>query len=97
MIRSGDVPVDAAEIRMRAERRLGELIRAQRETVGLAPAGRPRKIGSDEEPISKPPTLADAGIDKKRSHDATVCIRPHAQRLLGDNYRRPYFNSHRLS
>ena len=28
--------VDAAEIRMRAERRLGELIRAQKETVGLA-------------------------------------------------------------
>jgi len=45
--------IDMAEIRMRAERRLGELITAQKETVGLAPAGRPRKIGSDEEPISR--------------------------------------------
>jgi|TARA_R100001530_G_scaffold4252_1_gene5838 hypothetical protein len=62
--------IDMAEIRMRAERRLGELITAQKETVGLAPAGRPRKIGSDEEPISRPPTLAEAGIDKKLSSRA---------------------------
>jgi hypothetical protein len=27
--------VNAAEIRMRAERRIGEMIRAQKETVGL--------------------------------------------------------------
>lgn len=31
--------IDAAEIRMRAERRLGELIRGQKETVGLNPGG----------------------------------------------------------
>ena len=62
--------IDMAEIRMRAERRLGELITAQKETVGLAPAGRPRKFGSDEEPISRPPTLAEAGIDKKLSSRA---------------------------
>ena len=54
---------------MRAERRLGELIRAQKETVGLAAGGQPyqkRSTGSNSEPVEKP-TLADAGIDKKLS------------------------------
>jgi len=59
--------IDAAEIRIRAERRLGEMIRAQKEGEGLAPAGRPKKIGSDEEPISTIPTLAQVGISKKLS------------------------------
>lgn len=54
---------DMMGIRFRAERRLGELMADQRESVGLAPAGRP-KIGLGENPISKPITLADAGIDK---------------------------------
>jgi hypothetical protein len=51
---------------MRAVRRLGELMARQKETVGLAPAGRPKKIGLNNNPISKsaPPTLAEAGIDK---------------------------------
>ncbi len=61
--------VDSAEIRMPAERRSGELIRAQKETVGLATGGQRggrRKIdGSREEPTNKPPTLAEAGIYKK--------------------------------
>ncbi len=35
----------------------------QRETTGLAPAGRPKKIGSPADPISKG-TLKEAGIDK---------------------------------
>ncbi|MCR4376280.1 MAG: hypothetical protein NUW22_15675 [Acidobacteria bacterium] len=56
--------MDAAEIRIRAERRVGELMQAQRETVGLAPAGRYKPIGSDGDPIETPPTLAEAGIDK---------------------------------
>lgn len=55
--------IDAAEIRMRAERRLGVLIAAQKETVGLHEGGRPKKTGSDTDPVSIP-TLADAGIDK---------------------------------
>jgi len=55
---------DAAEIRIRATRRLGELMAAQRDSVGLAPAGRPRKIGLEENSIIRPPTLAEVGIDK---------------------------------
>ncbi len=70
-----EMEVDAAEIRMRAERRLGELIRAQKETVGLQAGGRSRKgggtRGAKKEPQpSAPPTLADVGIDKKLSSRA---------------------------
>lgn len=61
--------IDAAEIRIRAERRLGELLKEQKETVGLATGGQPyqkKSTGTDEEPVGIP-TLADAGIDKKLS------------------------------
>lgn len=51
---------DAAEIVIKAERRLGEVLLE----APKAPAGRPSKIGSTSNPISTPPTLADLGIDK---------------------------------
>lgn len=62
--------VDAAEIRIRAERRIGELMQAQRETVGLAKpfAGKagPGRGNTGPKPtqVSDLPTLAEAGIDK---------------------------------
>jgi N6-adenosine-specific RNA methylase IME4 len=59
--------IDAAEIRIRAERRLGEMIGEQARTVGLNEGGRPRKTGSSSAPVSNNPTLASAGIDKKLS------------------------------
>jgi len=67
--------VDASEIRFRAERRLGEIIAAQKTTVGLANGGehggRSSKIdGSRAEPSNIRPTLAEAGIDKKLSSRA---------------------------
>ncbi len=67
--------VDAAEIRMRAERRLGELIVAQKETVGLntgtAGKGRPSLCGANNEPPKDTrPTLKAAGIDRKLSSRA---------------------------
>ncbi len=67
-----EMEVDAAEIRMRAERRLGELIRAQKETVGLAQGrgGRRTLEGTRKVPSNAPPTLAQAGIDKKLSSRA---------------------------
>jgi hypothetical protein len=65
-----EMEVNAAEIRIRAERRLGEIMAEQKRTVGLAPAGRP-KIGVSNTPISeRPPTLAEAGIDKNLAHRA---------------------------
>lgn len=63
--------IDASEIRIRAERRLGEMIRAQKESVGLATGGehggRPKIDGTRAEPSNQRPTLAQAGIDKKLS------------------------------
>jgi len=58
--------LDAAEIRVRAERRLGILIDQQRNTVGLNPGGRPGKTPSRREGVSAA-TLAEAGIDYKLS------------------------------
>ena len=64
-IRNSLSEIDAAEIRMRAERRVGQLIAEQKKTVGLNEGGRPTKTGASEEPVK--PTLSDAGIDKKLS------------------------------
>ena len=61
---------DAAEIKMRAARRLGAMMQAQKETVGLNKGGRP-KTGLLENPVSEPtPTLAEAGIDKNLAASA---------------------------
>ncbi len=62
-----ELEVDATEMGFRAERRLGELIQTQKETVGLAKPG--PKIGSKTDPNYQP-TLADAGISKKLSSRA---------------------------
>jgi hypothetical protein len=58
--------IDAAEIRIRAERKLGVLIVAQKESIGLGRPGPKPAFGSAAERNS-PPTLAEAGIDKKLS------------------------------
>jgi hypothetical protein len=61
-----DLEANAVVLRVRAERRLGEMLTIQKKTVGLAKPGRKPAIGSRAEPISAP-TLAEAGIDKKLS------------------------------
>ena len=64
-----DLETDAAEIRIRAERRLGELIAAQKAGPGLAPGGQPyQSTCTNGEQVA--PTLADAGIDRKLSSRA---------------------------
>lgn len=76
MAKDKTLEIDAAEIRLRAERRLGELIAAQKATVGLntgtagagdANVGRGTGGSFEEPPVDTRPTLADAGIDKKLS------------------------------
>jgi phage N-6-adenine-methyltransferase len=60
-----DMEADAAEIRIRAERRIGEMIEAQREADLLSKGGRPsKKTGSATDPVSKKPSFEEAGIDK---------------------------------
>ena len=55
--------IDAAEIRFRAERRIGELMQAQRDTVGLANGGDAMRARVKSGPEVRP-SLAEAGIDK---------------------------------
>jgi len=74
--------IDAAEIRIRAERRLGQLIAEQKETVGLATGGQPyQSTGTLSEPVeTRPPTLAEIGVDKKlSSHSQKVAAIPEAE------------------
>jgi hypothetical protein len=55
----------AHEIRKRAERALGQLIKAQKKTHGLNKGGRPsKKTGIPKNPVSKPATLAETGVGK---------------------------------
>src|SRR5258708_5807123 len=56
--------LNAAELRIRAERRLGEMLKATERHRG----GRP-ETGTDKEPVSTP-RLEDIGIDKKLSSRA---------------------------
>jgi 16S rRNA G966 N2-methylase RsmD len=62
---------DAAEIRLRATRRLGEMMQAQKETVGLATGreGKRKSLGLPENPSDRP-TLESQGIDKNLAHEA---------------------------
>lgn len=66
---------DAFEIRKRAERRIGELMREQKEKVGLHKGGQPPKNRGPEDPGSLPPTLKAAGIDKNLAKRARVMAR----------------------
>jgi N6-adenosine-specific RNA methylase IME4 len=69
-----ELEADAYELRVRAERKLGELIAAQKATVGLATGGehggKARLDGTRAVPTNARPTLAEAGIDKKLSSKA---------------------------
>jgi N6-adenosine-specific RNA methylase IME4 len=64
---------DAVELRMRATRRLAELIKAQKQTAGLAKGGKPyHRSGFTGLPGNLVATLTEAGIDKNLAHDARV-------------------------
>lgn len=70
MAKDTQLEADAAEIRLRAERRLGIMLDEQRRTAGMNRGGQPAKrTGSELEPVlsAPPPTLADLGVDKKLS------------------------------
>ncbi len=63
-----DMEANAVVLRERAERKLGEMLAAQKTTIGLARGGRPSKPVPGSEQVSVPDiTLADMGIDRKLS------------------------------
>jgi hypothetical protein len=69
--RNRQLELDAAEIRIRANRRVGELMSGQGRTVGKAKGA--QGIGTSEgyretRTPDCPPTLAEAGIDKNQAH-----------------------------
>lgn len=85
---------DAAEIKVRAERRLGELLREQKENGTRHPGGKPR-IESRSVTQSEgeaPPTLADLGIEKmsaKRWQDVARVPEPVFEEYIAQQRERP--------
>jgi hypothetical protein len=69
---------DAHEIRMRAERRLGELMEQQKKTIGLNKGG---KSEHRNRVATKPGkvTLAEVGIGKNLAHRARTAAKPSNQ------------------
>jgi hypothetical protein len=65
-----DLEADAKAIRMRAIRKLDELRRAQKETVGLNTGA--KGIGKKGVRVTEKPTLASQGIDKNLAHKGRV-------------------------
>jgi hypothetical protein len=71
-----ELEAEAAVLKFEADRKLGQLMKAQAEAVGLntgtAGQGRPALGGFPENPPKKDdrPTLAEAGIDKNLAHRA---------------------------
>jgi hypothetical protein len=63
-----DIELDGAEIRLRAERRLGEMLRASERAPGGTPYHH-NGTGSAAEQVAQP-TLAELGIDRKLSSRA---------------------------
>jgi hypothetical protein len=81
-----DLEADAIEIRMRPTRRLDELRRAQKETLGLnsGAAGGGEKDGPRESPVNPRdlrPTLSSQGIDKHLAHAARVLGEPSEEKF----------------
>jgi hypothetical protein len=66
--RNRQLEIDAAEIRIRADRRVGELMSGQAHTVGKAKGHRFAGGLTTNPPADGPPTLAEAGIDKNQAH-----------------------------
>lgn len=58
----------ALDIRMRAKRRLGELMALQKATHGMNKGGRPKKTGVSETPVS----LSEVGIDKNLARESRI-------------------------
>jgi len=70
--------IDASEIRIRAERRLGEMLKGEPKNPGTRPSK--QDGGTMLEPPSTIPTIADLGIDKKLSaHSRKLAALPEPE------------------
>lgn len=82
--------LDAAEIRLRAERRIGEMLADQKRKFGLAKGAARKgvgKRGSSRDPRSKEITLSDLGIDKHLANQARMLAglnNPAFDKIIGD-------------
>jgi N6-adenosine-specific RNA methylase IME4 len=77
-----DLEANAVEIRLRAVRRLGEMMAAQAGTVGLNQGAIAGKTGLRGNPVLDPrPTLKSQGIDKTLAHQARVLSRQSGERF----------------
>ena len=63
-----EMEAEAEVLKFEAERRLGQLMQAQRETVGFNVGTRGSRIKGAR--VNEKPTLAEAGIDKNTAHRA---------------------------
>jgi hypothetical protein len=80
-LRKGKHPREhATDIRLRAERRLGEMMSRQGETVGVA-KGKQSAKGFQKNPLG-PPSLAEAGIDKNLADRARKAARVFKKPML---------------
>ncbi len=82
---------DAAEIRWRAERRLGEMIAEQKAAVGLAKGGEQfhdqPSTGIQQNPVDRAITLKEMGIDKNladRARKLAAIPEPEFEGMVGD-------------
>jgi hypothetical protein len=78
--KDGQLAADAAELRLRAERHLGEMMKKQAETIGLNKGGGEKGVGRrgmrvKDKPalkVKSSPSLKQAGIDKSLANKARV-------------------------
>jgi hypothetical protein len=70
MAKDNQLELDAAEIRIRATRRVGEMMAVQPKAAGGQPY---QSTGVSKTPVERPATLAETGIDKNLAKDARGC------------------------
>jgi hypothetical protein len=80
-----EMEAEAVALKLEAERRLGQLMAAQRATVGLATGGDAARVARDLQDPEHKPTLAQAGITKglaQRARRAAAMSEPEFETAL---------------
>jgi hypothetical protein len=65
-----ELEAEAGVLKLEAERKLGQLMKAQAETVGLATGGDATRVARGKQSPEQKPTLAQAGVDKNLAKKA---------------------------